>query len=154
MFLNLKAVDGKKSNGYFIRRLHYTSKLRPNEGGILITGVAPSTLHFIPPYQKEYKTAGYCSLGCTKEVSYFLQELVLLLFASVMVCRLESVQLYCFFLGDLENWVSKFQACFLVLVFAYCVIERICRFETFYLNTFTRHIQSQESLYTKNQSKL
>lgn len=50
-------------------RLHYTSELRQNEGGILITGVAPSTLHFIPPYQKEYKTAGYCSLNCTQEVS-------------------------------------------------------------------------------------
>ncbi|KAH1015716.1 hypothetical protein HUJ04_007058 [Dendroctonus ponderosae] len=49
-------------------RLHYTNKLRENEGGILMTGVAPSTLHFIPPYQKEYKTAGYCSLDCTKEV--------------------------------------------------------------------------------------
>lgn len=50
-------------------RLHYTSELRENEGGILITGIAPSTLHFIPPYQKEYKTAGYCSLNCTQEVS-------------------------------------------------------------------------------------
>ncbi|XP_060522348.1 MOXD1 homolog 1 [Cylas formicarius] len=49
-------------------RLHYTNRLRENEGGILITGVAPSTLHFIPPFQKEYKTAGYCSIGCTKEV--------------------------------------------------------------------------------------
>ncbi|XP_050299023.1 MOXD1 homolog 1 [Anthonomus grandis grandis] len=49
-------------------RLHYTNKLRENEGGILITGVAPSTLHFIPPYQAEYKTAGYCSLDCTREV--------------------------------------------------------------------------------------
>ncbi|CAH0564397.1 unnamed protein product [Brassicogethes aeneus] len=49
-------------------RLHYTSELRENDGGILITGVAPSTLHFIPPYQEEYKTAGYCSFGCTKEI--------------------------------------------------------------------------------------
>lgn len=49
-------------------RLHYTNELRENEGGILITGVAPSTLHFIPPYQQEYKTAGYCSFGCTKSV--------------------------------------------------------------------------------------
>lgn len=50
-------------------RLHYTNELRANEGGILITGVAPSTLHFIPPHQPEYKTAGYCSLGCTQEVN-------------------------------------------------------------------------------------
>ncbi|KAJ8981753.1 hypothetical protein NQ317_004933, partial [Molorchus minor] len=49
-------------------RLLYSNELRENEGAILITGVAPSTLHFIPPYQKEYRTAGYCSLGCTKEV--------------------------------------------------------------------------------------
>ncbi|CAG9862750.1 unnamed protein product [Phyllotreta striolata] len=49
-------------------RLHYTSELRENEAGILITGIAPSTLHFIPPYQNEYKTAGYCSVDCTKEV--------------------------------------------------------------------------------------
>lgn len=49
-------------------RLFYSNKLRENEGGILITGVAPSTLHFIPPFQREYKTAGYCSLGCTKEM--------------------------------------------------------------------------------------
>ncbi|XP_076272907.1 MOXD1 homolog 1 [Rhynchophorus ferrugineus] len=49
-------------------RLQYTSKLRKNEGAILVTGVAPSNLHFIPPLQNEYKTAGYCSLGCTKEI--------------------------------------------------------------------------------------
>ncbi|XP_074030668.1 MOXD1 homolog 1 isoform X1 [Leptinotarsa decemlineata] len=49
-------------------RLHYTSELRQHEGGILITGVAPSTLHFVPPHQPEYKTAGYCSVDCTKEV--------------------------------------------------------------------------------------
>lgn len=49
-------------------KLHYTSELRENEAGVLVTGVAPSTLHFIPPYQTEYKTAGYCSIDCTKEV--------------------------------------------------------------------------------------
>ncbi|CAG9812511.1 unnamed protein product [Phaedon cochleariae] len=49
-------------------RVHYTSELRENEGGILLTGVAPSTMHLIPPYQDEYKTAGYCSIDCTKEV--------------------------------------------------------------------------------------
>ncbi|XP_044759194.1 MOXD1 homolog 1 [Coccinella septempunctata] len=49
-------------------RLHYTSELRPNDGGIMIAGVALSNLHFIPPKQKEYKTAGYCSTECTREV--------------------------------------------------------------------------------------
>lgn len=52
-------------------RLHYTSDLRPNDGGIMIAGVALSNLHFIPPKQKEYKTAGYCSMDCTKEVNIF-----------------------------------------------------------------------------------
>ncbi|XP_064213511.1 MOXD1 homolog 1 [Tribolium castaneum] len=47
-------------------RLHYTSDLRENEGGILTTGIALSSLHFIPPYQREYKTAGYCNTDCTK----------------------------------------------------------------------------------------
>ncbi|XP_056643238.1 MOXD1 homolog 1 [Diorhabda sublineata] len=49
-------------------KVHYTSELRENEAGVLVTGVAPSTLHFIPPYQTEYKTAGYCSVDCTKEL--------------------------------------------------------------------------------------
>jgi hypothetical protein len=49
-------------------RLHYTSELRENEGGIFSTGVVLSTLHFIPPYQREYRTAGYCSMDCTKEM--------------------------------------------------------------------------------------
>lgn len=48
-------------------RLHYTSDLRENEGGILTTGIVLSSLHFIPPYQRDYRTAGYCSTGCTKE---------------------------------------------------------------------------------------
>ncbi|XP_066153035.1 MOXD1 homolog 1 [Euwallacea fornicatus] len=64
-FDNPQMISARDTSGL---RLRYTNKLRPNEAGILITGVAPSTLHFIPPYQKEYKTAGYCSLGCTKEV--------------------------------------------------------------------------------------
>ncbi|CAH1109625.1 unnamed protein product [Psylliodes chrysocephalus] len=58
----------KSASDTFGLRLHYTSELRENEAGILITGVAPSTLHFIPPYQNEYKTAGYCSIECTREV--------------------------------------------------------------------------------------
>ncbi|XP_018561824.1 MOXD1 homolog 1 [Anoplophora glabripennis] len=64
-FDNPMMVDAVDTSGV---RVHYTSELRENEGGVLITGVALSTLHFVPPYQKEYKTAGYCSVGCTKEV--------------------------------------------------------------------------------------
>nr|CAI5829273.1 unnamed protein product [Callosobruchus analis] len=35
---------------------------------MMMAGVIPSTLHFVPPFQKEYRTAGYCSVGCTREI--------------------------------------------------------------------------------------
>ncbi|XP_053974730.1 MOXD1 homolog 1 [Hylaeus volcanicus] len=46
-------------------RLHLTPNLRPQEAGILVAGVAVSPLHLIPPQQKEYATAGYCTSHCT-----------------------------------------------------------------------------------------
>ncbi|XP_070166863.1 MOXD1 homolog 1-like [Polyergus mexicanus] len=46
-------------------RLHLTPKLRPQEAGILVAGVAVSPLHLVPPKQKEYATAGYCTPHCT-----------------------------------------------------------------------------------------
>ncbi|XP_012270132.1 MOXD1 homolog 1 [Orussus abietinus] len=46
-------------------RLHLTPQLRPQEAGILIAGVAVSPLHLVPPRQKEYATAGYCTPHCT-----------------------------------------------------------------------------------------
>ncbi|XP_017885001.1 MOXD1 homolog 1-like [Ceratina calcarata] len=46
-------------------RLHLTPNLRPQEAGILVAGVAVSPLHLIPPKQKEYATAGYCTPHCT-----------------------------------------------------------------------------------------
>lgn len=49
-------------------RLHFTSKLRSQEAGILVTGVAVSPLHLVPPKQKEYATAGYCTPHCTNTV--------------------------------------------------------------------------------------
>lgn len=49
-------------------RMHYTDRLREHEGAILVTGVALSPLHIIPPEQQEYRSAGYCSIGCTKKV--------------------------------------------------------------------------------------
>lgn len=55
-------------------RLFYTNQLRENDGGFLVTGVTISPLHFIPPQQPEYKSGGYCSMDCTKEVSYPLMK--------------------------------------------------------------------------------
>lgn len=49
-------------------RLHLTANLRPQEAGILVAGVAVSPLHLIPPKQKEYATAGYCTPHCTNTV--------------------------------------------------------------------------------------
>lgn len=46
-------------------RLHLTPELRPQEAGILVTGVAVSPLHLVPPKQKAYATAGYCTPNCT-----------------------------------------------------------------------------------------
>lgn len=50
-------------------RLKYTRNLRKNDGGIIATGISPHYLHVIPPGQKEYKSVGYCSTDCTREVS-------------------------------------------------------------------------------------
>lgn len=49
-------------------RLHLTSELRSQEAGIFVAGVAVSPLHLVPPRQKAYATAGYCSRDCTHEV--------------------------------------------------------------------------------------
>lgn len=49
-------------------RIHYTQQLRQYDAGMMVTGVTISPLHVIPPRQPEYKTAGYCSTDCTKEV--------------------------------------------------------------------------------------
>ena len=49
-------------------RLHLSPKLRPQEAGVLVTGVAVSPLHLVPPKQKEYATVGYCTGDCTSEM--------------------------------------------------------------------------------------
>jgi hypothetical protein len=49
-------------------RLYLSPRLRSNEAGILVTGVAVSPLHLVPPQQKEYATAGYCTPHCTNAV--------------------------------------------------------------------------------------
>lgn len=51
-------------------RIHYTNRLRENDGGILVTGITLSPLHIIPPKQVEFKSAGYCSTDCTEKVSF------------------------------------------------------------------------------------
>lgn len=49
-------------------RLHLTQKLRPHEAGILVAGVAVNPIHLVPPRQREYATAGYCTPHCTNMV--------------------------------------------------------------------------------------
>lgn len=49
-------------------RLHLTPNTRSMEAGILVAGVAVSPLHMVPPQQKEYATAGYCTPQCTNKV--------------------------------------------------------------------------------------
>jgi len=58
-------------------RLFLTPKLRPQEAGILVTGVAVSPFHMVPPQQKEYATVGYCTPHCTNEVIKELQDIQL-----------------------------------------------------------------------------
>jgi len=58
-------------------RLYLTPKLRPQEAGILITGVAINPLHFVPPHQKEYATVGYCTPHCTNMVIEELYDIIL-----------------------------------------------------------------------------
>ncbi|KAJ8686728.1 hypothetical protein QAD02_022522 [Eretmocerus hayati] len=49
-------------------RLHLTPNLRSEEAGILVAGVAVSPMHMVPPQQKEYATAGYCTSQCTNQM--------------------------------------------------------------------------------------
>ncbi|XP_008207690.1 MOXD1 homolog 1 [Nasonia vitripennis] len=49
-------------------RLHLTPKIRKMEAGIFVAGVAVSPLHMVPPQQKEYATAGYCTPDCTNKM--------------------------------------------------------------------------------------
>jgi len=59
-------ITVKDSSGI---RIHYTEALRQYDGGILVNGITISQLHIVPPYQPEYRTAGYCSSHCTQRVS-------------------------------------------------------------------------------------
>ncbi|XP_022911259.2 MOXD1 homolog 1 [Onthophagus taurus] len=48
--------------------LKYTGKLRNHDGGVMATGISISEFHIVPPRQKEYKSVGFCTADCTKEV--------------------------------------------------------------------------------------
>lgn len=46
-------------------RLHYSRRLRPNDGGMIITGVSVSDTQLIPPQQRLYRNVGICGPSCT-----------------------------------------------------------------------------------------
>lgn len=53
-------------------RIHYTSKLRQHDGGIMVNGVTTSSTQLIPPRQKSFKNIGICGQSCTsKELNVF-----------------------------------------------------------------------------------
>lgn len=49
-------------------RLHYTKNVRPNDAGMLITGITVSETQLIPPGQKVYRNLGICGPSCTGAV--------------------------------------------------------------------------------------
>ncbi|XP_046406424.1 MOXD1 homolog 1-like [Ischnura elegans] len=49
-------------------RIHYTSHLRPYDGGILVNGITVTPLHLIPPHQEHYTNVGFCSSECTRKM--------------------------------------------------------------------------------------
>ncbi|XP_062127901.1 MOXD1 homolog 1 [Drosophila sulfurigaster albostrigata] len=46
-------------------RVHYSPKLRANDGGIIISGVSISDTQIIPPGQKLYRNVGICGPSCS-----------------------------------------------------------------------------------------
>ncbi|KAL5275199.1 MOXD1 family protein [Megaselia abdita] len=57
--------QGIKSHDRSGLRIHYTEKLRVNDGGIMIAGVSISDTQLIPPGQKLYRNVGICGPSCT-----------------------------------------------------------------------------------------
>ncbi|KAJ6646050.1 MOXD1 like 1 [Pseudolycoriella hygida] len=49
-------------------RIHYTRRLRENDGGMMITGVSVSDTQMIPPQQKLYRNVGICGPSCTNSI--------------------------------------------------------------------------------------
>lgn len=66
--------SGRKAIDQSGVRLYLSPKLRPNEASILVAGTAVSPLHLVPPQQKEYATAGYCTQHCTNAVIAAMQK--------------------------------------------------------------------------------
>jgi hypothetical protein len=56
-------------------RIHYTKQLRPNDAGMMISGVSISDTQMIPPGQKLYRNVGICGPSCTGTVS--IAELII-----------------------------------------------------------------------------
>lgn len=46
-------------------RIHYSRRLRPNDAGMMISGVSVSDTQMIPPGQKLYRNVGICGPSCT-----------------------------------------------------------------------------------------
>lgn len=46
-------------------RIHYSSELRRNDAGVLVSGITVSETQMIPPFQKLYHNQGICGPSCT-----------------------------------------------------------------------------------------
>lgn len=55
--------DRRDSSGI---RLHYTSRLRPFDAGIMELGLVYTPVMAIPPHQRSYFLTGYCTAKCTQ----------------------------------------------------------------------------------------
>lgn len=56
-------------------RIHYTSKLREHDGGIMINGITTSSTQLIPPRQKSFRNLGICGQSCTsKQLNIFPED--------------------------------------------------------------------------------
>lgn len=74
-------------------RIHYTRKLRPEDGGMLISGVSVSDTQMIPPQQKLYRNVGICGPSCTSVVSKYVYSTFIGVFGALLLlggdcCRL------------------------------------------------------------------
>jgi len=47
-------------------KIYYTTKLRPNDAGVLSVGMDPNWRHIIPPEQKAVVSEGHCIGTCTE----------------------------------------------------------------------------------------
>ncbi|XP_022225581.2 MOXD1 homolog 1 isoform X1 [Drosophila obscura] len=56
---------GKKSVDNSGFRIHYTHHLRPNDAGIMISGISISDTQLIAPGQKLYRSVGICGPSCS-----------------------------------------------------------------------------------------